>query len=91
MMCFSLPGVKEQYYSNNKLKIENDEKNKTFGFIVQIKQVFGKDGNHFYITILIQKKIGNFTYSIRSIVLDALNRWCSFHFIGNLLQMQHWL
>lgn len=72
-MCFSLPGVKEQHYSNNKLTIENYEK-KPFSFIVQSKQVFGKDGNHFYNAILIQKKIDNFTYSIRSIVLATLTR-----------------
>lgn len=75
-MCFSLPGVKEQHYSNNKLTIENygEKKPPTFSFIVQSKQVFGKDGNHFYNAILIQKRIDNFTYSIRSIVLATLTR-----------------
>lgn len=28
-MCFSLPGVKEQHYSNNKLTIENYGEKKT--------------------------------------------------------------
>jgi len=55
-MCFSLPGVKEKHYSNNKLTIENYEKNKPFSFTVQSKQVFEKDGNHFYNAILTQKK-----------------------------------
>lgn len=65
------------------------KKKKGFSFIVQRKQVLGKNGSYFYNTMLIQKKIDNFTYSIRSIVLATLTRGCSFHFTGNLLQLQH--